>query len=261
MPKHRLAALIALGVVAVLAFAVATLPASVAGSALARAGIAAVAYDGSVWNGSATGASWQGATLGDLQWTLEPWRLLRGRLGGHARLTRPGGSLDTDFDVALSGVDVRLSAVTLAWPIEALAALPLGMPKGWSGRVTGTLDEVAVRDGWPAALRGQLDIDGLVAPPPRNVPIGSYRAIMPHPNPAPSLSVPSDPANLTARVDDKTGPFDVDAQLTLSRNRAFAFEGTLAPRGPVPPAMERALQLLGPPDAAGRRPFSVGGVL
>jgi hypothetical protein len=35
----------------------------------------------------------------------------------------------------------------------------------------------------------------------------------------------------------------------------------LAPRGPVPPAMERSLQLLGPADASGRRPFSVGGTL
>jgi general secretion pathway protein N len=261
MPRHRLAALVALGVVALLLFAVATLPASVAGGVLGRAGMAAVSYDGSVWNGSATGASWQGATLGDLQWTLEPLRLLRGRLGGHARLTRPDGSLDSDFDVALSGADLRLSAITLAWPIEALGALPLGMPKGWRGRVNGTLDEVVVQDGWPTGLRGKLDIDGLVAPPPRNAAVGSYRAVMPHPKPALSLSVPSDPLNLTARVEDKGGPFDVEAQLTLSRNRAFAFEGRLAPRGPVPPAMERALQLLGPPDAAGRRPFSVGGTL
>jgi len=53
----------------------------------------------------------------------------------------------------------------------------------------------------------------------------------------------------------------VDAQLTLSRTRNFALEGTLAPRGPVPPAMERSLQLLGPADATGRRQFSVGGTL
>ncbi len=73
--------------------------------------------------------------------------------------------------------------------------------------------------------------------------------------------MPQDPSNLTAQVADKDGPFSVDAQLTLSRTRNFAFEGTLQPRGPVPPAMERSLQLLGPADAAGRRQFSVGGTL
>ena len=73
--------------------------------------------------------------------------------------------------------------------------------------------------------------------------------------------MPHDPSNLTAHVADKDGPFSVDAQLTLSRTRNFAFEGTLAPRGPVPPAMERSLQLLGPADATGRRQFSVGGTL
>ncbi len=115
--------------------------------------------------------------------------------------------------------------------------------------------------GWPQALRGTLDLDGLVAPPPRNAPVGSFHAAFPARNPRASLSVPADPANLTAAVRDKDGPFAVDAQLTLNRARNFALEGTLQPRGPVPPAMERSLQLLGPADAAGRRQFSVGGSL
>jgi hypothetical protein len=62
-------------------------------------------------------------------------------------------------------------------------------------------------------------------------------------------------------VRDKSGPFSVDGQLTLNRARNFALEGTLQPRGPVAPAMERSLQLLGPADATGRRQFSVGGSL
>ena len=114
---------------------------------------------------------------------------------------------------------------------------------------------------WPTAIRGSLEMDGLVAPPPRNAPVGSFHVVFPHPRPQPSLSVPEDPANLTAQVTDKQGPFSVEGQLVLSRSRNFAFEGTLVPRGPVPPAMERSLQLLGPADAAGRRQFSVGGTL
>ena len=70
-----------------------------------------------------------------------------------------------------------------------------------------------------------------------------------------------DPSNLTAHISDKDGPYSVDAQLTLSRARNVALEGTLAPRGPVPPAMDCSLQLLGPADAMGRRQFSVGGTL
>ncbi len=253
--------LIALGVLALLGFAFATLPAGVAAGPLRKAGIEAGGFGGSIWSGRATALAWRGAALGDVDWKLAPARLLTGRVAGHARLTRSDGTLETDFDVSLSGQDVRLSETRLALPIAALDALPLGMPKGWKGRLAGQFDKIHVAQGWPAALQGTLDLDGLVAPPPRNAPVGSFRAVFPAGQPKPSLSVPLDPTNVTAQVADKDGPFAVDGQLTLNRARNFAFEGTLAPRGPVPPAMERSLQLLGPADASGRRPFSVGGSL
>lgn len=258
---RRIAWLVALGFLALLAFALATLPAVVLSGTLARAGLTAAGYGGSVWSGSATGFAWRGAPLGDLTWTLQPLALLRARLAGSARLTRIDGSVETGFDVSLSGRDVRLHDARFAIPLEALSALPLGMPKGWRGRASGELASVRLTAGWPAELQGTLDIDGLVAPPPRNAPVGSFRVVLPHPAPQPSLSVPPAAENLTAQVRDKDGPFAVEAQLTLNPARNFALEGTVAPRGPVPPAMERSLQLLGPADAAGRRQFSVGGTL
>jgi hypothetical protein len=146
-------------------------------------------------------------------------------------------------------------------PLAALDAFPLGGPKGWRGQARGQFSAIDVAQGWPTRLQGTLDLDGLIAPPPRSAVVGSFQAVFPAAQPRPSLSVPVDAANVTAQVMDKDGPFAVDAQLTLSRTRNFALEGTLSPRGPVPPAMERSLQLLGPADAAGRRQFSVGGTL
>jgi hypothetical protein len=253
--------LVAIGGLALLAFALATLPAGVAAGPLRKAGIEAGAFSGSVWSGRANALALRGAAIGDAEWRIAPLRLLTGRVAGHARLTRTDGSIDTDFDLSLTGWDVRLRATRLELPLAALNALPLGLPKGWQGRVSGQFDAIDLQQGWPTTLQGSLDLDGLIAPPPRNAPVGSFHAIFPAAQPKPSLSVPQDPANLTALVKDKDGPFSVDAQLTLSRARNFAFEGTLAPRGPVPPAMERSLQLLGPADAAGRRQFSVRGTL
>ena len=205
--------------------------------------------------------SWRGAAVGDAEWRIAPARLLAGRIAGHGRLTRTDGSVETDFDLSFTGRDVRLRAARIELPLAALDALPLGMPKGWQGRVSGQFDAIDLQQGWPANLKGTLELDDLVAPPPRNAPVGSFHAAFPAAQPKPSLSVAQDPSNLTAQVKDKDGPFSVDAQLTLSRARNFAFEGTLAPRGPVPPAMEQSLQLLGPADATGRRQFSVGGTL
>jgi general secretion pathway protein N len=259
--KHRTAWLIAIGVLAVLGFTLATLPSAVLSRPLARAGLTATALTGSVWSGTAPGLAWRGAVLGDASWTLDKWPLLRGRAAGHLRLSRSDGELDADFEAAVTGGSISLRDARVDLPIEAFSTLPLGMPKGWRGRVSGSIEELAIAQGWPVALRGQLDFDGLVAPPPRNASVGSFLAVFPHPSPQASLSVPAEPSNLTAKVADKDGPFSVDGQLTLSRARNFAFEGTLAPRGPVPQAMERSLQLLGPADAAGRRQFSVGGTL
>lgn len=259
--KRRTGWLVVLGLLALAAFALATLPAVVLTGTLARAGLTATALSGSIWSGTAHGLAWNGASLGDLDWTLTPARLLSGRVAGHARLVRVDGSLDTHYDVGLFGQDLRLTDARFALPIQALETLPLGIPRGWRGMAKGVLDEVHVADRWPVAMRGTLDLEGLVSPAMRDAPLGNFQVLVPHPQPKPSLSIPADPRNLTAQVRDQNGLFAVDGQLTLSPARAFSLEGTLAPRGPVPPSVERALQLLGPADASGRREFSVGGSL
>lgn len=253
--------LVALGVLALLAFALVTLPAGVAAGTLRKSGIEAASFGGSIWSGRASALTWRGAPVGDAAWSITPLKLLGGRVAGNATLTRTDGNLAASFDVSLSGSDLELRDVVFALPLAALDAFPLGMPKGWQGQAAGQFATITIRQGWPTLLQGTLELEGLIAPPPRSAPVGSFHAVFPAAQPRPSLSVPQDPANVTAQVSDKNGPFAVDAQLTLSRTRNFALEGTLVPRGPVPPAMERSLQLLGPADAAGRRQFSVGGTL
>ncbi len=261
MTRRTAGWLVVLGILALAAFALVTLPASALSGTLARAGITAGSFSGSIWSGGAQGLSWHGATLGDLAWRLAPVPLLRGRLAGTGALRRADGTLATRFDVTFDGEEVKLDGLTLSLPLAALDPLPLGLPKGWRGRATGRFDQVHLADGSPVALRGAIDFDELVAPPPRNAPVGSFHVVFPHPAPQPSLSIPQDPANVTAQVSDKGGPYAVDGQLTVSPSRSFSLEGTLAPRGQVPVGMQRSLQLLGPADASGRRQFSVGGTL
>jgi hypothetical protein len=190
--------LIALGVLALLAFALVTLPAGMAAGPLRKAGIEAGAFGGSLWSGRATALSWRGAAVGDAEWKIAPARLLTGRIAGHAKLTRKDGAVETDFDLSFSGRDVRLRTARLELPLAALDALPLGMPKGWQGRATGQFDAIDLLQGWPTTLKGSLDLDGLVAPPPRNAPVGSFHAVFPAAQPKPSLSVPQDPAGRRA---------------------------------------------------------------
>jgi len=253
----RVGWLIALGIGTLLVFALATLPAGIAASRLEKLGVQAVAYSGSIWNGAATGLAWRGAPVGDLEWHLAPAALLRGRLAGHAQLVRDDGRLDTDFSAAFNG-NVQLSGTTFDFPLATLGSLPIGVPKGWRGRASGKLDEVVIDGGWPTTLRGTLDMADLVAPPPRNASVGSFHVVLPHPKPQGAGSLPG---HLTAQVTDRQGPFSVDGQLSVGKDRSFLLEGMVAARGDVPENMRRSLEILGPPDAAGRRPFSVSGTL
>jgi len=152
--------LITLGVLALLAFALVTLPAGVAAGPLRKAGIEAGAFGGSVWSGRATALSWRGAAIGDAAWQIAPVRLLTGRIAGHAKLTRVDGSVETDFDLSFSGRNVKLRTVRFTLPLAALNALPLGVPKGWQGRATGQFDTIDLQQGWPANIKGMLDLDG-----------------------------------------------------------------------------------------------------
>ena len=247
--------LIAVGLAAVLGIAIATLPARFLAGQLPRAGLGAVELSGSVWNGFARGLTWRSAPLGDLRWSLAPSQLLRGRVAADLRLTRPDGDLTTRASVSLNGT-LRLTDARVNLPVELLSTLPLGVPRNWRGRLAGQFAEVTVRKGWPSLVRGTLEMDGLIAPPPRNISIGSYHIEMPDPQ---SAGAPA--GQLSARVADKEGPFSFEGRFTLGADRSFLLEGSLAPRGATPPALERSLQLLGPPDAEGRRPVSVSGTL
>jgi general secretion pathway protein N len=247
--------LVALGLAPVLVIALATLPARFLAGQLQRAGLASAELSGSVWNGYARGLSWRSAPLGDLRWSLQPLELLRGRIAADLRLARTDGELVARASLALDGT-LRLSDARLNLPVEALSALPIGLPPNWRGRLNGRLDEVTVSKGWPSVVRGSLDMDGLIAPPPRSISIGSYRIEMPDPK---ATDAPA--GQLTAHVADKEGPFSFEGRFTLGADRNFLLEGTLAPRGTTPPALVRSLQLLGPPDADGRRPVSVSGSL
>ena len=247
--------LIGLGAAVVLAFAIITLPASILASRLEPLGVTAIAWSGSVWSGVATGVAWRGAPLGELRWRIAPLALLRAKLGAHVELLRPDGRVVADVLAARSG-RLEITDATVDLPIEAFSGLPLGLPKGWRGRLQAAVARLEVEKGWPTSVQGTLDVDTLIAPPPRNASIGSYHAVLPDPQtPAATTS------GLSARITDKEGPFAVDGRLTLGPGRDFLLEGTLAPRGDTPPALRRSLEILGPADAAGRRPFSVSGTL
>lgn len=246
--------LIAVGLAAALGIALATLPAQLLAGQLARLGLQSAGLSGSLWNGHARSLTWRSAPLGDVRWSFTPGDLLQGRIGAQLALSRADGSASTHASLGLGG-ELRLTETRATLPVGMLSELPIGTPPNWRGRLSGEFEEIVIAGGWPTTLRGSLDMDGLIAPPPRNTSIGSYRVEMPDPQAA------GGDGQITARVTDKEGPFSFDGRFTLGKDRSFLLEGSLAPRGSTPAPLVRSLELLGPPDASGRRPLSVSGTL
>jgi len=249
--RHR--RLVLLGLVALACFALATLPASLAGRLFERAGLSATDYSGTVWSGAAGGVAWQGASLGTLRWRLRPLALLRARAAADISMTRRDGSASATAAAARDGT-LELTDVQFDLPIEFLAEIPSGMARGWRGRVGGSFTELRLTAGWPVAAAGVIELSDVVMPQLGRDVIGSFEVVIPDPQAAPPAG-----SDIRARVSDSGGPVAVDASLTLADGRRFLLEGTVAARDGAPANLVRSLEYLGPADASGRRPFGVSG--
>jgi len=247
----RYKGLIALGVIAVLAFAAATLPASVLAKVAARHGVQAARWTGTVWAGAADDVVGNGASLGAVRWTLSPWSLLTGRLGGHAELAPPDGSVNGDFALRPGG-RAELANVNVDVPLAWINAVSKTKFRGWNGRVSARLASLVLANGWPVAAQGSVAIDELSAPPSRGGRVGSYELVFP-------AATTDD--GLHARLSDTDGPLAVSGELVLAAGRSFDLQGFVAKRGSERTPFDSAIEMLGSPDQSGRRPFGLSGTL
>ena len=245
--------LVVLGVMAVLGFAVATLPASLVAGRVEKYGVSASSWTGSIWSGAARDLSVRGKVLGSARWSVSPWALLSARVAGHGTLSPDGGNAAANFSVSPSG-QAELSNLNVDIPLASLAAFPGLVPQGWTGRVQGRFDALTLAKGWPVSARGTIDIVDIVAPPPRGGAMGGYRIAFPDPSP------PGDADGaLHALVTEIDGPLAVLGHLRLASDRSYELQGYVSRKGTASTALDRAIEMLGPPDSSGRREFGLSG--
>jgi general secretion pathway protein N len=244
--------IVVLGVIAVLGFAIATLPASMLAGRVEKHGVSASSWNGSIWSGSARDLAFRGRSLGTARWSISPWSLLSARLTGHGALSQDDGNVEADFSLSFAG-RADLANVNIDLPLDSPAFQRLA-PRGWTGRVQGHFDTLGLKDGWPVAALGTVDIVDIVAPPPRGGAMGGYRLSFPDP------SAPTDTGeDLEAALTDLDGPLSVNGHLRLANDRSYELEGHVSRKGTASTALDRAIEMLGPPDASGRRPFGLSG--
>jgi len=209
------------------------------------AGIACASIDGTVWSGSCSGLTAQGAALGDLAWDLRPARLLTGELAAHVVLEH--GPVRARADLALGlGTGITLRNVLADVPLDP-AVIPRA-PRALHGTVHAQLELLRIAHGALTELKGRIEAHDLTQSSGRVTSLGSYAVVFPGGSGEPAGS-----------VQDLGGPLAVQGTLRLTGAPGYELEGEVAPRPGAAPELVNSLQFLGTPDALGRRPFSMAG--
>ena len=217
------------------------------GLALAPAGVACEQPAGSVWRGSCKGLRVAGLSLESVAWQLHPLALLRLRLGLDLQVDDARVAGQAQLDLSPGG---RLEARNLRahLPIDP-GLLPL-FPRGWGGELELALDALQLVDNHPVALRGALHARGLrrFAPP---MALGDYVLRF--------EQAPDANGRQLGQLRDEGGPLALAGQLQLGSDGQYELNGLVAARPEAGAELAHDLEMLGPADADGRRPFSLAG--
>lgn len=245
----RLWPLIALGVGAFVILALVTFPASVVLSRLGSAGITAAGVSGTIWNGKAQVLQIRGANVGSVEWDLHVLPLFTLHVNADVKVSRVDGFASTELSVGPGG-KVTLEGLTASLP---LSALPNVAP-GWAATLNGKFAKLTLEKGWPTQVDGTLDAIDVTGPARRPANVGSYRVVF-------------DPAASTAEMlqgavtDAGNGPLQINGTVRLKSDRSYEVDALVAARPNAPRNLTTTLEFLGPPDAQGRRQFSMAGAL
>ncbi|MGI9257698.1 MAG: type II secretion system protein N [Gammaproteobacteria bacterium] len=244
---------IALGLGAYLAFAISMFPARLAYRWFAPDSVRLAGVDGTVWSGSAAIGSAGNIGFHDLEWRLQPWRLLLARAGGQLQARFADGFLTTDVEAGLSQVALsNLQATSSLAGLQDL--LPLG---GIEGIVSANFTSLRIENDWPIEANGEVRVGELAVPPlmppgAALIDLGNFRI---------RFSA-SEPPDLLGAFEDQGGPLEVSGVVRLSPNRSYVIEGTARSRPEAAEALRQGLEIMtAPPDAEGLRAFNLSGSL
>ena len=247
----RLWPLVALGVGAFVLFALVSFPASVVLSWLDSTGVTAGGVSGTIWSGRAQVLQIQGVHVGSVEWKLHILPLFTAHANADVKVTRIDGFATTQLSAGFGGT-VRLKSMTASLPLSALPTYVV--PGGWNGTLNGRFAEVTLEHGWPTRVDGTLDVVDLNGPARHPDKVGSYRIVF-------------DPSASTAEVlkgaisDAGDGPLQISGTIELKSDRSYALDALVAARPNAPRNLVQTLEFLGPPDAQGRRQFSMAGTM
>lgn len=242
----RTVTVIVLVIVAFAAILLARLPASWLLPS-GNANFSCASVEGSLWSGYCSGLTVRGTALGDLTWQLRPARLLFGKLAAHIDLEHPPATAAKgDIEIGLGGAVVARN-LTASLPLDP-AVMP-GVPPTLSGTLQLDLALAKVtRKGVVSRLEGRIEAHDLVDRGGYVTPLGNF-----------AVTFPGGGSQPTGSLEDLGGPLAVQGTLVLTPQPGYDLSGYVTPRASANQALVNAIEILGSPDAQGRRQFGMSG--
>jgi general secretion pathway protein N len=210
---------------------------------------------GTLWRGSCAQLQIPGGTLNQVSWSLHPWPLLRGHLDADLRSAdaRAAGTARASLHV---GGDLVLTQLHAQLPIDS-GYMPF-FPVGWSGQVELALDALELSSGTLVSIAGTVTARSLAR---RNPPMsfGSFELhFAPGASNAGAVSGGGH-APIRAELRDLGGPLAASGTLIIRNGREYLLSGPVAVRPEGDAELAKIIEYIGPPDAQGRRTFTLEG--
>jgi hypothetical protein len=214
---------------------------------LLPADVTCVAPDGTLWRGSCEQLRVGALPLSSVSWTLHPAALLRLRIAADLSSQDPAARGQAHVELSLNG-DLAVTAVAASVAVPAGSGL---VPAGTRGSLQLAIDSARIHGAHLVAVQGTIDLQQLhIENPPAD--LGDFEL---------KFAPPDEAAPMVGQLRDLNGPLSVIGVLHLSPSGAYELEGSIAPRPGASVDLTQTLQALGPPDAQGRRAFSLAGSL
>jgi hypothetical protein len=221
------------------------LPAGVLGWLLPRS-VVCESPAGTLWRGSCAEVRSGALALDDVRWQLHPLSLLRAQAALDVDSNDPRAHGNGQLTLHANG-DLDMAALSASLPLEG-GLVPA--PAGWIGVLDLGIDQASVRGGHVAAVQGTLTAHSLHMGHP-DADLGSFELKFP------AARARDEPMIGTLR--DLGGPLILSGQLQLRRDGSYELDGNIALRDASSADLQQVLNLLGPPDAAGRHALSFAG--
>jgi len=218
------------------------------------ADVACESPGGTIWSGTCGEVRVDAVTLQGLSWQLHPGALLHLRLAADISSDDPAASGHAQVELARDG---EISIAGLAAQVTLPGHVGLVGP-GTSGTLQLDIDSARIAGGHLAALQGRSVLQQLRLASPR-ADLGSFELLFAPPVAAAQL--PGAPVAMLGQLRDLNGPLSVTGVVRLSPDGSYELAGSVAPKPDADPDLARVLQLLGTPDAQGRRAFSIAGTM